>query len=767
MRRVSPHVKHYFSAGCAGLSQSPRQPSHLLGTPTGFGPTPVRPAMTTHPPLQVLVFRHSQDRQVLPYEAAVVRALQGGKPLGGYLAVGDDLGVPVSLFEDAPPRPAAEVLDDYCHTLVLVLVDQKLLDKGSTALWDWIAESWKRCDASDGRHGMLVLPMEEQLRKKFVAKRPRLDEVQMHPAQTLGEDALRTATFGLRVIHECRTLVAGGVRALRDGGRPECMLRLFISHAKADGLPLAQALRNHIAGLKWLASYYDADDLPTGHNWKREVERVAGSAVMVMLRTEEYDDREWCRNEVLWADACGTPAVLVDARTALQYPAAALPFDRVPVVRIPDGNLTRILYAALREALRFLLFRRRMCERQGAGLLPGDAHLRVFSLPPSMPALLDACRSLGVVPPSNGAPRTVVYPDPPLRRGFYEAAAALVAAVAPGTVLTTPDTLAAAPAGLLGRSVEARALTGLRVGVSVSESGDSAHLGFPTEQVNRATVRVAGALIGQGAGVVFGHDWRPDGVMRAVHAFAQQMQPAQYEFAPASAGTAPLVENLLAWPDTPSLPDDVRAGLSDSLRVERAGLPGDLDAVIGGRDKAELATGLSTYATARALTHLRRRLDARIDARFCLGGRTEGFTGRYPGIIEEAMIAVERNTPLYLAGLFGGATRQLIDAVQGGAMPPGFAVSVEGHDSDVARAYAARCDDATEPDAVAPADRVIDPAGVWELFRRRGVEGLSKANRLHPEENLLLFRATSLDAVIELVLLGLGRLRAHSEGDPA
>lgn len=81
-----------------------------------------------------------------------------------------------------------------------------------------------------------------------------------------------------------------------------------------------------------------------------------------MLRTEVYEGRYWCKQEVLWADEYATPAVLVEARTGLDHPAGGLPFDRVPSVRIPDGNLLRILFLALREGLRFLLFMRRRAD---------------------------------------------------------------------------------------------------------------------------------------------------------------------------------------------------------------------------------------------------------------------------------------------------------------------------------------------------------------------------------------------------------------------
>src|SRR5258705_12795777 len=103
-----------------------------------------------------------------------------------------------------------------------------------------------------------------------------------------------------------------------------------------------------------------------------------------MLRTDEYDNRHWCQQEVLWADEYATPAVLVDARTGLNHPAGVLRFDRVPTVRIPDGNLVRILFLALREGLRFLHFIRRVERMKQRGRLPSPVELRVFSFHPSI-----------------------------------------------------------------------------------------------------------------------------------------------------------------------------------------------------------------------------------------------------------------------------------------------------------------------------------------------------------------------------------------------
>ena len=119
-------------------------------------------------------------------------------------------------------------------------------------------------------------------------------------------------------------------------------------------------------------------------------------------------------------------------------------------------------------------------------------------------------------------------------------------------------------------STAQRPLSGCLVGLSISESEDSDTRGFPSSQVNRVTVQVVSSLFGQGAGVVFGHDWRDDGVMQTVYAIAREMQPTD----PGSE-SRPL-QNLLPWPDEPMLSGQEREQLSSTLLIERAGLPDGL-----------------------------------------------------------------------------------------------------------------------------------------------------------------------------------------------
>lgn len=55
------------------------------------------------------------------------------------------------------------------------------------------------------------------------------------------------------------------------------------------------------------------------------------------------------------------------------------------------------------------------------------------------------------------------------------------------------------------------------------------------------------------------------------------------------------------------------------------------------------------------LTRMRAYWTDRIDGRLVVGGAREGSQGRMPGIVEEAILTIQADKPLFVAGGFGGA----------------------------------------------------------------------------------------------------------------
>ena len=71
-------------------------------------------------------------------------------------------------------------------------------------------------------------------------------------------------------------------------GDEEHHLNIFISHAKLDGLPLAQSLKDQLNRFGGTSHFYDADCIPPGSDWKRVLRKGVEPAILNM---EDRDGR--------------------------------------------------------------------------------------------------------------------------------------------------------------------------------------------------------------------------------------------------------------------------------------------------------------------------------------------------------------------------------------------------------------------------------------------------------------------------------------------
>src|SRR6266576_1880799 len=90
------------------------------------------------PPLQVSIYRHSEDLDTGEYEEALLHAFQGGDESLGYVGGGEDLNIPLRVFHQAPEveQTASDFLDSVPHSVTIVLLDRHLLDHDTQALYD-------------------------------------------------------------------------------------------------------------------------------------------------------------------------------------------------------------------------------------------------------------------------------------------------------------------------------------------------------------------------------------------------------------------------------------------------------------------------------------------------------------------------------------------------------------------------------------------------------------------------------------------------------
>jgi hypothetical protein len=368
-----------------------------------------------------------QEANELVRELSLVDEQGTGAAVRGFYVDGKDAAKPL-------PPEAAE-LEKALHTLVVLLVTPALADDDPVVTrLEEIAVAVKN---SAKRHGFLVLGTSEEALSALRAK-PQADALkqpQGWSVEKLGEYALRPAYAAMLALNKAHQLLE------RDPATPPATAgagkaRFFISHAKLDGLPLAHSLSHTIEQLPWLGQFYDAKDIQSGDDFKEVLEYGVLGSMLLILRTDIYDLRFWCRQEVMWAEAYDRPALLVDARAELLNRASVLGFTGIPGVRM--------IMEASREWVRIGILRRRFIEVVNSNAtLQTDAEL--LSRPPSLTSLAEAIKRLRSKAQKD-SPVRVVHAEPPLETNHHNAAQDLIKGSFPnGAVLSFKTFLAQLP----------------------------------------------------------------------------------------------------------------------------------------------------------------------------------------------------------------------------------------------------------------------------------------------------------------------------------
>lgn len=275
----------------------------------------------------------------------------------------------------------------------------------------------------------------------------------------------------------------------------------------------------------------------------------------------------------------------------------------------------------------------------------------------------------------------------------------------------------------------------VRLGISASEHDGADGVGFTKREVNRCVREMATAVLTQGAQVVFGHDWRPEGVMADLLQMAIAHKPLVND---PDVKTAPMT-NFVPWPSKTNVSLEDQEKYRDVLHIIQMQAPRDRIMPLTATPEAAAEAALLNRVL--ALSEMRWELNRNITARLCFGGRTAESGGRLSGVAEEAILAIKTQTPLYLTGMVGGATTALIKALE-----------TNGHTDaetfrprqDVATAMQARDDDFGLNDDL-------------KLLGETTLEALRRLNRLTVKEHHRLIHAKHFGEVIGLVLTGLRR----------
>ena len=191
------------------------------------------------------------------------------------------------------------------------------------------------------------------------------------------------------------------------------------------------------------------------------------------------------------------------------------------------------------------------------------------------------------------------------------------------------------------------ALAGVRVGISVSDSDDLPRLGLSKAHAEIAVGEIARAVLIAGGSLVYGGRLKPSGFTR--YLMHEVRRYARNQAALTLCLAAP--EHRKLSRDEFDQADRKLGTKGRIVCLDEDG--GEVDDIL--RSKSVEPDPLDDDLAAHAYSSLRTFMGTITDARVLLGGNLANFAGRAPGIIEEAIVAVETRQPVLVAAGFGGA----------------------------------------------------------------------------------------------------------------
>jgi hypothetical protein len=632
------------------------------------------------------------------------------------------LRIPTSFTPDdysfMPPEP--RLSDEAERLLVVLLADDQLVNHarsggdGGITWGDYAVKLRELCEASPNHRFMPV-----SLSSFAWPVDARLDDLNFFRAFDEADEGERRKLVARRMLHLL-------IRRLRPHPSNEDAppVTIFLSHAKINvgkQPSVVNSLLEYLTANQPEKTWFDSGDIASGSQLAKAIEEGVADSALLAVVTDAYSSRSWCRREVLFAKRHQRPFVIVDAlqeREIRRFPYAG----NAPVLRWRDDP-RGVVDSLLRETLRHAYAEEMLRQRAR----PGDDIL------PSGPELVTVVH--------RDKTKRILYPDPPL--GTEELAVLSLA----GVTVETP----------LERHAKAHALRAQRllVALSISEAEDLPRFGLRKPHLDEILLEISRYLLVAGIRLAYGGHLGPVGytVRLADLLYDPIIEQLRGEALRGTARPAELV-SYLAWPTASTSADIARLNSKSALvEVRRCARPDGLDETVDAAFVAEPSSNITIdsairrFAWSRGLTIMRQRQTEDVAARIVVGGRLgpagDGYRGRMPGVLEEALLAMRAERPLYIVGAFGGCGRLLFDALDGGprAELTWDHQKAAPFSEELRTLYQQRGEAWDEYDAIA------------SELRTRGIAGLK--NGLTEGENRELATTRSAERIVELLLLGI------------
>lgn len=276
------------------------------------------------------------------------------------------------------------------------------------------------------------------------------------------------------------------------------------------------------------------------------------------------------------------------------------------------------------------------------------------------------------------------------------------------------------------------------IGISISESEELNQLGFDVAHLNDLVIETARYILSLGGKLAYGGDMRNGGFTEII------FDLLNYYKADSTVHLNERFHSYLAWPISLTLEESKQAELTHSVTFHKISPPAILN-IADEKKFLSPETKEDFFIWSKCLTEMRTIMDSNCAARVFVGGKTKGFKGKCPGILEELLIAIEQNCPVYLIGVFGGISSDAIAAIDGNQTER-FKKEYYLEDKTYADFYNYYNEKSETP---------IDFDSYFKTLKDLNWDGLAQLNGLTIEENKRLSVTPHISEIIFLIIKGL------------
>lgn len=434
-------------------------------------------------------------------------------------------------------------------------------------------------------------------------------------------------------------------------------IKIFLSHAKQDvqGINLASEIRDFI-DKTCFQRFFDTTDIAPCFSFDEEIQNNLKESSVIAIGSDKYSSRYWCQREILMAKEEGRPIIYVDTLEYYEdriFPASVnipnIHFSHDPSLK--DKEVLRILIATLLETIRFNYAKELLTYYQNQGWINTEAI--IFARPPEVDQVVKLLKERKEKGSSLETlhicyPEPAVYPEEIQWVNYFkkQLTCAKDKNIENEVQVVTPLW------SIFGKKHEPQ-----RIGISISDykedqfESHNQHI----DELRRLSQVIASHLLSRKHTLIYGGDLRDDGFTQFILDEAMIIQNRLKD-------ESVRVENHLAWP----------IYLDDKVKSFQAKYHGVLytnyhiipDNIVKNEKEYLKPNGPENkYIWSRCLTEMRAQSIKSSDVRIFAGGKCEGYLGKMPGLLEEFLIALELNKPIYLLGGFGGITQKIADSI--------------------------------------------------------------------------------------------------------